>query len=263
MGHQVFHSALTALLKILRKFGHTDLPNLARTLLRTPRQAVTPRVCPPGFFFYRGIQFNLLNYNNSLLKEIDTINVDFFIDGLSLSDSSKVKMWPIMGSFVDMPNLRPFVSGCYAGKGDPTNIDDYMREFVEELKVITENGVYVTKDRIHKKFRFRCFIADSPARAYATGTMSHASYFGCPKCNQVCCMVGHKLYYQWFVGELRTDESFRNRDDMKHHKPEFQTRHLSLESIIGMVSQFVIDAMHAVDLGVTKRILKAVINNES
>lgn len=259
----ISHSALTALLNILRKFGHTDLPKLARTLLRTPRKAVTPRVCLPGFFFYRGIQFNLLNYNNTELKEMDTINVDFFIDGLSVSEISKVKMWPIMGSFVDIPNLRPFVVGCYAGKGDPANVDDYMREFVEELKFIIKNGVDVTKDRVHKKFRFRCFIADSPARAFATGTMSHASYFGCPKCNQVCFSVGHKLYYQWFVGELRTDESFQNRDDINHHKPEFQTRSLLLESIIGMISQFVIDCMHAVDLGVTKKIIKAVINNES
>lgn len=84
----------------------------------------------------------------------------------------------------------------------------------------------------------------------------------CPKCDQVCCSNGHKIYYQFFVGELRTDESFTERADILHHKPEFQYRASLLEGIIGMVSQIVIEAMHAVDLGVVKKICKAIFNND-
>lgn len=106
-------------------------------------------------------------------------------------------------------------------------------------------------------------IADGPARAFATGIMSHSSYFGCPKCDQVCYSEGHKLYYQFFVGDLRTDESFRQRADVLHHKPEFQNRRSLLEGVMGMVSQVVIEAMHAVDHGVTKRMVKAIFSNDS
>lgn len=254
----ISHTAIDALLCILRKFGHIDLPKLARTLLHTPRKAVQPRPCGSGEFYYRGIMFNMLHYNQAFLAETDTIEMDFFIDGLKLSESSKVKMWPIMGSFANQPYIRPFVVGCYSGKCDPVDVDDYMKEFVEEIKWLQKNGIEVTKDKIVKKFRFRCFVADTPARVFASSTMGHSSYVGCPKCDQVCCSEKHKLYYQFFVGELRTDESFRKREDINHHKPEFQNRPSLLEGIIGMVSQIVIEAMHAVDLGVTKRICDAI-----
>lgn len=257
----ISHTALTALLIILRRFGHLELPKLARTLLHTPRKAVTPRSCPPGQFFYRGIQYYMDQYDDEFLKENDTVEIDFFTDGLSLSDSSKVKMWPIMGSFVDQPTIHPFVTGCYAGNADPADPNDFLREFVAEVKELKENGILVTKDKIKKKFRFRIFIGDAPACSLVTGTMSHASYFGCPKCDQVCCSDGHKLYYQFFSGELRTDESFLQRKDILHHRPEFQDKRLLLEDIMGMVSQFVIEAMHAIDHGVTKRIVKAVLSN--
>lgn len=259
----ISHTALSALLLILRRFGFKELPKLARTLLRTPRKAVDPRPCGLGEFYYRGIQFNLLHYNQDYLKKVDTIELDFFIDGLSLSDSSKVKMWPVMASFANFPYLRPFTVSCYSGKSDPVDVDDFMREFVEEIKLLQRDGVKVSKDGIVKKFRFRCFIADAPARALASCTMGHSSYFGCPKCNQVCCSEGHKMYYQFFVGELRTDESFRNREDIQHHKPEYQHRASLLEGIIGMVSQMVIEAMHAIDLGVTKRICGAIFGDDT
>lgn len=167
-----------------------------------------------------------------------------------------------MGSFVNQPIILPFVPGCYAGPSDPLDIDNFVKEFVEELENLQRNGVRVTKNGILKKFRFRCFVGDAPALALATGTMGHASYFGCPKCDQVCCSDGHKLYYQWFIGKLRTDESFRLRTDKLHHKPQFQNRALLLERVMGMISQFVIDAMHAIDLGVTKRISKFIFTSK-
>lgn len=181
-------------------------------------------------------------YDDAFLTEGDSVNIDFFIDGVSLSDSSKVKMWPIMGSFVDQPSLSPFVPGCYAGDADPADPDDFMREFVAEVKHLNENGIAVTKDRIVKKFHFRCFVGYAPALALASGTMGHSSFFGCPKCDQVCCIEGHKMYYQFFVGELRTDESFRDRKDEMHHKPQYREKHLLLEG--GMIFKFVIEACY-------------------
>lgn len=86
----ISHTALSALLVILRKFGHNELPKLARTLLRTPRKAVVPRPCAPGEYFYRGIQYYMYQYNDDFLTECDTVEVDFFIDGLSVSDSKNV-----------------------------------------------------------------------------------------------------------------------------------------------------------------------------
>lgn len=259
----ISHTALSALLLMLRRFGHLELPKSARTLLRTPRKAVSPRPCGSDQFFYRAIEYYMDQYDGTFLRRNDTVIVDFFIDGVSVSDSSKVKLWPIMGSFVNEPTIEPFVCGLYAEDSDPEDPDDYMREFVEEVKHLTENGITVTKDRVLKNFRFRCFVGDAPALSLARGTLGHASYYGCPKYDQVCCNDGHRMYYQFYVGELRTDESFRERTDIFHHKPEFQNKHLLLEDVIGMVSQSLIEAMHGLDLGVTKRVVKAIFNNET
>lgn len=258
----ISHTAISALLVILKRFGHKELPKLARTLLHTPKKAVDPRPCAPGEFYYRGIQYNLSFYDDEFFNGSDEVEIDFFIDGLSLSESSKMKMWPIMGAFVNQPYAEPFVNGCYSGNGDPIDVDDFTREFVDEIKQLREKGVFVGQNQTHKRFKFRCFIADGPARAFATGIMGHSSYYGCPKCDQVCCMDGHKLYYQFFPGELRTDESFRKRTDKEHHKPQFRNRPTLLEEVMGMVSQVVIEAMHAIDHGVTKRMVKAIFGND-
>lgn len=66
--------------------------------------------------------YNTLQFDHEFLIQEETVEMDFFIDGLSLSDSSKVNMWPIMASFVNQPEIEPFVVGCYAGDGDPADM---------------------------------------------------------------------------------------------------------------------------------------------
>lgn len=143
--------------------------------------------------------------------------MDFFFDGASLSNCTKWNMWPMLGACVDKLNMRPFVVHCYAGYRHPVDIDNYLIEFVDEMKSIMEHGVLVSKKQIRKKFILRCFISDAPARAFLTGTMSHSSYHGCPKCNQVCNRLDGRMLYHSICGPLRTDETFRQRRDIIHH----------------------------------------------
>lgn len=63
--------------------------------------------------------------------------------------------------------------------------------------------------------------------------MGHASYNGCPKCNQKCDREGHRK-------KLRTDDSFSSRLHIEHHCLTYRQRKSPLENAnIGMVSQFV------------------------
>lgn len=257
------HMSLTALLNILRRYGH-ELPKQARTLLHTPRVPIKPRSCPPGESFYYGIEKNLIEHceDTSCLRA-DEIVVDFFFDGASLSNSSKWNIWPLIGAVADKLNLRPFVVHCYAGYGHPEDIDNYLMEFYEEVNNLKEYGVLVSSKKLRKKFRVRCYISDAPARAFLTGTMSHSSYHGCPKCNQVCNRLDGRMLYQSVCSTLRTDESYRERRDILHHKTEFQNRYSLLEKLgVGMVSQVVFDPMHLIDLGATPQFLIAIVDNK-
>ncbi|XP_054746361.1 uncharacterized protein LOC129250792, partial [Anastrepha obliqua] len=59
---------------------------------------------------------------------------------------------------------------------------------------------------------------------------------------------------------LRSDSTFKNRIDLSYHSLEFKQAESLLESFnFGMVSQFPLEPMHLVDLGVTKKLLQLLI----
>lgn len=164
----------------------------------------------------------------------------------------------------DFKNINPYLVQAYAGRTKPLDVDDYMKEFSRELIELEENGVFCGQGNIHKNFKIRCFICDAPAASFVTGRVGHSSKKGCPRCDQLCGTDGRRLLYQNNSGTLRTDESFLFRDDTWHHRPAFMNDHSELERVgIGMVSQFVIDPMHNIDLGNTYKIIRAIIKNQS
>lgn len=248
-----------ALLTLLRENGHSGLPKNRQTLLGTPKHSIHPRVCSPGEYHHYGLQKCLQRSNFSFLDTIDVVKIDINIDGVSLSKSSRLKMWPILGAFVDQPNISPFLIGCYYGNGDPESTDDYIKEFVNEIKELSENGCKVTPREILKPLEIRVFTCDMPGRSFVKGVKGHQSKFGCDKCNQECVTIARKMTYLTVAGEERTDETFRNRSHIQHHQPQYLRMRSRLEeSNLGMVSQFVIDDMHAIHLGVTKRMLQSI-----
>src|SRR5579863_6357860 len=62
---------------------------------------------------------------------------------------------------------------------------------------------------------------------------------------------GTKVIYPELDASLRTDESFRTTDQPQHHNAESPLLRLNL----GMVTQFSLDYLHLVCLGVGKRLL--------
>lgn len=161
-------------------------------------------------------------------------------------------------------NVKPFLVQAYAGCSKPADVNDYLKEFSQELNILSDNGVLCGKNKTLKTFNLRCFICDAPAASFVTGRKSHSSENGCPKCIQICSRDGNRLLYQNRSSALRTDESFLYRLDPNHHRPVFLEDHSVLEKVgVGMVSQFVIDPMHLIDLGNTYKILYAIINNHT
>lgn len=63
-----------------------------------------------------------------------------------------------------MPHVKPMVICIWSGEGKPTSVNDYLRPFVEELIVLLETGIKITDHQIN--ISVRCFICDSPARAF-------------------------------------------------------------------------------------------------
>lgn len=262
--HNLSCEATKELLELLRANGHPELPRTRATLLHTPTVPIQLRDCFPGVYYHYGLQTGLLRQNYNVLATAPVIKLDINIDGVSLGKSSKIKLWPIHAAFVDHPNISPFIVGCYFGYADPGSINDFLSEFVGELEGILQNGCYVTPRRIHKPLEIRAYVLDGPARAFVRGVKGHASLYGCDKCHQKCITIDRKMTYRTESGPPRTDESFRDRLQVEQHQPEFVAAHSLIETLgTRMVIQFPIDEMHALHLGVMKRILKSLYKGTS
>lgn len=249
------------LLQLQREHGHLELPKTKETLCGTPRYSIHPRPCgDDGEYYHLGIEKSLMKCNYRFLFEEELVLIDIGIDGISLSKSSKLKIWPIIGAFVDKPNISPFLIGCYKGTTNPPCINSFIFDFVEELKVIEQNGVKVTPSCIIKPLTIRAFICDTPARSFVTGCLGHGSYFGCSKCDQEGDYHYNKVVYQPVRGNTRTDTTFSNREQPQHHQTKFLNEPSLLETMqFGMVTQFPLDPMHAVDSGIMKRMLGSIL----
>lgn len=214
----ISHRQVTKLLHILKRhYPDSDLPLNSKCLLGTPQSPIQTRPCENGEFFYYGIQRYLESCEFQFLAEIDRIELNINWDGISLSGSSQLKLWPIMGSFIvkEYKQISPFVIGAYVGKEIPKNPDFHFEEFAEEVTRLYSEGVFVTGQRILKPFSIRAFICDSEAAPILTGRKSSASNHGCPKCTQIITYsISNTIVYGNVRYPPRTDDSFRNRDEM-------------------------------------------------
>lgn len=250
--------ATNQLLIILREEG-MDLPRTRETLLKTPRRSIFPRDCYPGEYHHYGVAKNLKRLNYSALANLDIIRLDVGMDGLSLSKSSKLKIWPILISFPDVPTISPVLVGAYTGYHDPKRVDDFVGEFVDEMHGILQNGAEITPRLLRKPVIIRAFVCDSPARAFLCGVHGHAANHGCSKCNQCCININGRRVYLTERGEPRTDDTFRNRTHPVHHQPQFLNQLSLLEMLnVGMVTQIPLDPMHLLDGGVMARMLQSI-----
>ncbi|XP_050324473.1 uncharacterized protein LOC126755787 [Bactrocera neohumeralis] len=249
--------ALEDLLKTLRKVGVDGMPLSAKTLLNTSKEKINITEMQDGEFLYLGIQNYFVSSPFNYLEGKNEVYLDIGVDGLKLYKSSNRVLWPILGSVVGFPNISPFMIACYSGFKKPSNIDQFMSEFCAEVVSLRATGIKVGFKPNVLKFNIRLFVCDSPARAFVTGVISHNGKNGCPKCCQEGTYQKNRVSFQKKIGSLRSDTTFMLRSNPAHHLEDFKFKKSILEeSDFGMVSQFPLDSMHLVDLGVTKKLLK-------
>lgn len=243
------------LLKILQKYGHKDLPSDARTLLKTSK-SVKLIDMKPGKYYHFGlckglIQSALTYYTSENLPE--EIKFNTHVDGLPLSKSSSTQMWPILASIYDNFYTEPFIVGAYVGDTKPADCNDFLKYYCEEVEIIKETGLYVKEQKISCSPYL--FIADAPARAYIMCIKYHSGYNSCSFCIQEGEYIKNRVTFPEINAPLRSDESFARKLDDDHHRGTSILETLN----IGMVSQFPIDYMHNVVIGVVKSLLRGVV----
>ncbi|XP_021707461.1 uncharacterized protein LOC110678640 isoform X2 [Aedes aegypti] len=250
--HNITHQAVKELLSILKnQYNDNDLPMDPRTLLHTPTS--TPVIdIPGGQYWHQGLENCLRNAFKDLDRNI-TIHLNVNVDGLPIHKSSKHQLWPILCNIHQMPNIKPMAVGIFIGKSKPLSVSDYLKPFVEELIPLMSHGILVNGKSI--EIKIRCFICDSPARAFLKGVINFNGKDGCLKCTTSgeYSQISRTVVFPNIRCKLRTDEKFRQKEYGKHHR-----EYSPILEIPGvdMVQDFIIaDSLHLLELGVMKRCL--------
>lgn len=66
-----------------------------------------------------------------------------------------------------MPDVPPMCVAIFCGESKPTQLEDYLRPLVEDLKDVLVNGIEIQNAQI--SIQLRAIIADSPARSFIKG----------------------------------------------------------------------------------------------
>ena len=143
--------------------------------------------------------------------------------------STNVQLWPILCKF---HFFNPFLVVLYCGNSKPSSPDDFFCDFLEKYSRLKESGVAVYGVVFNVRLLF--FTFDVPARQFLKCVKGHSGYYSCERCPS------------------RTDQLFNQYD----YHPVHQLSRCTLPDYgILCVSEFVLDYMHLVCLGVTRRML--------
>ena len=240
---------MNSLLGILRP-SFPSLPKDARTLLSTPIRHNLQDIAG-GKFHYFGIQagIELLLYRNDELGSHDRLSLQFNIDGLPLFKSSNDQFWPILGMIQEDPERKPFIIALWVGKSKPSNSNSFLERLVEELKSLENEGFHY--QGVNIEIQAVNFVCDTPARAFVKKNKGHTGYYGCDNCIQSGEWVNSRVTFPEVDATDRTDVMFDEMVDEEHHHGATILRQLNL----GLVSQFPLDYMHLVCLGVMKKMI--------
>ncbi|KAG7455521.1 hypothetical protein MATL_G00257620 [Megalops atlanticus] len=167
---------------------------------------------------------------------------------MPLCKSSSVQLWPILGRLVNVPMKELAVISLYCGPKKPSSAMDFLKDFVSEL-IQLEQGFDFEGKRL--RLKLDTVICDAPARSFVKNTKTHNAYHGCDKCTQPG-LYNRRMTFPCTNYINRSDHTFETMADESHHH---EGPHPFHGSSIGMVSQFPLDYMHLVCLGVVRRIL--------
>lgn len=248
--HKITHAALSDLLSILRD-EHPFLPSDPRTLLKTLVSYEVKDIGGGSYYHFgvlEGILSKLAVHYPNHNYQTNHILLNINVDGLPIFKSCNVQFWPILGMIAQPKMGDPFVIGLFCGNSKPSDPFTFMHDFIQEMKRLEQDG-FMFQNK-HFSLALSAVICDAPARAFVKNVMGHNAYYGCERCVQRG-VWNKKVTFPETYAELRSDVQFDEMTNAEHHKGASPFRELSF----GMVSQFPLDYMHLVCLGVMRRLI--------
>ena len=170
--HHITHAAIRGILSFLSPL-HPCSPTDPRTLLELP---VVPNIITidNGSYYYVGIKYNICQLIQlyPCINQRKCISLQANVDGLPLFRSSSTQLWPILGR---VKGAKPFVIALFCGNTKP-NIQEYLKDFVTELKVLMTGGLLC--EQKHYVIKLEAIICDAPAKCFTKQSKQYSGYEG-------------------------------------------------------------------------------------
>jgi len=250
--------ALNKLLSVLKqhKCFNFLLPLDSRTLMQNNNKQLgisTLKTIEPGSYYHFGIENGIkLNMVNNVIN-ISTIEIAVGIDGLPLFKSSSDQFWPILAYI--HPNGRVFPIGIYCGKDKPSDSNKFILDFVEEAKLLTQNGIKINGKMY--SFRVNVLCCDAPAKSFVLRTKGHSGFSSCSRCEHEGEYIQNRVCFPYLKPKRyppkRTHQNYITRLNEDHH--------IENNSIIAtlpnfdVVYGFSMDYLHLVCLGTVRKLI--------
>lgn len=258
-----FRSNLTietidSLLDILHSENIDGLPKSAVTLLQTKTDKNIKLMMSSkntnGSYVYFGLESGLKRIITNEFTE-DTIKLLFNIDGLPLYNSSSQQFWANLGLILHSNyESQPFIVAVYSGDSKPQNADDFLEDFIKELKTLIENGIIIN-ERVFN-VEIVGFSCETPARSFIKKCKGHGGFYACERCETRGKTRNKRRIYPSINSRRRTKKSFKNQRQVEHHLGRSPL--LDIPNFDPVKSVF-LDSMHLLYLGIMKWILQQLI----
>uniref|UniRef100_A0A1Y1K4M3 Transposase domain-containing protein n=1 Tax=Photinus pyralis TaxID=7054 RepID=A0A1Y1K4M3_PHOPY len=247
--NNITHIALTELLKWFSTNPDINsLPKDARTLLQTPISAsLAIEELGVGQFYYFGMRNKLQEFIISQAGPINSLMLQFNIDGMQVFKSKNTSFWPIL-CMINGPVRFVFPVAIYCGSKKPP-LQDYLEKFVNELISLINTGLTINGKLIN--IQIEAFCCDTPARSYIKNVKGHNAVYGCDKCMSKGVYYNRRRIFQDLNADLRTNDSFVQQINQEYHKGLTPLMKLPID----LITAFPLDYMHCVCLGVMRKLL--------
>lgn len=150
----------------------------------------------------------------------------------------------------ELPGSNVFLIGLYSGLTKPSSVNEYLNEFVQDMKDAAQKGLDCN-DKHYKIALPDAFVCDAPARAFIKCIKGHTGYRACERCTPKGVYTDGKMTFPEMTAAPRTDSQVDEMVDEGHHNGVSPLKELG----IGLVSHFVLDYMHLVCLGIVRKLI--------
>lgn len=141
--------------------------------------------------------------------------------------------------------------GLYHGYEKPKDTNAFLKDFVNEVTEICENGININGRQI--ACRIAALICDTPAKSFVLCVKGHSGYSSCTKCTTEGEYINNRICFPQIDAPLRSDNFIQKKDD-NYHKPDTTCSLLNIP-YFKPITNVPLDYMHLICLGIMRKLL--------